>query len=164
MTAQEGCNMTAQEGCSVTAQEGCSVTAQKGEIEYCVLPTIDFEPLPEAGQTEMQEESFPLYPLELVGDCSPFVDIRCFGIWTRFLVDTGSALSYVNPRQREIWGRHPEEDCDYMDIDMNLKGTTFRITVNAIPMKWNILGLDILYRFNCLLDLETSVITFRECA
>ncbi|XP_042868711.1 uncharacterized protein LOC122251064 [Penaeus japonicus] len=133
------------------------------QIEYCVLPTIDFEPEPEAGQIEMEEESLPLYQLDVEAsdDCA-FVDIKCFGIWTRFLVDTGAICTSVNAKQMEIWGRKLGKGRNSTCVNMNLKGTTFEINVLCLDLKWNLLGLDVIHRFNCILDFRRAEITFRE--
>jgi len=120
----------------------------------------------EAEEGGMQEEALQMYQLGDAHDFGPRVDIQCFGVETTFIVDTGAQYTGVSRSQMVEWG---QEDQLYYDqtfcfFDMKVRGRTFRVRCDLHDYDDNLIGLDLLYRFNCVVDFSDWTITFRHFA
>lgn len=128
---KSSCNTTNTGNCNMTP-ELCDQNLPTEPMHYNVLPESEaFSDEDETEQIEREEETFALYQLDDGPDVSPFVNLKCFGVWTRFVVDTGCDYTVVHSKQLEIWGRQPEEGRDEMPVDISLKGTTYKVNISV---------------------------------
>lgn len=122
--------------------------------------------------TEDEEDLFESNTFQLYiprGEMSPYVDIDIEGVLTTFVVDTGALVTTVTQEQVRLWG--VQDKCVY-DPDCPERGGRVRvlvllkkhpcnITIGVDNVLTNLLGLDILKRFCCIIDLDQFLLTFR---
>jgi len=84
-------------------------------------------------------------------------------------VDTGCGYSTICPEHLEKFGKS-DKDLVRVDgnasveLDVHLKGTVFPLWFDVEDIGANLLGMDILCMFSCLLNLEENTLTFRDYA
>lgn len=99
-------------------------------------------------------------------DNSPWVTLEVEGVRTDFVVDTGCQVSKVMYEQVKIWGIEDKIVCDdeglpYVPAFFGVLGGTQGV-VDVRNHPWNLLGLDFLHIFNCVLDLKENKLTVRK--
>lgn len=99
-------------------------------------------------------------------DGRPRVYIDCFESPTTFVVDTRCPRTLVKRSQMKEWGEMGQlyEDEDRCFFEMEVGGTTFKVRCRVHSSHENLLGLDLLYRFNCVVDFTDLSLTFRHFA
>ncbi|XP_042893906.1 uncharacterized protein LOC122267815 [Penaeus japonicus] len=102
----------------------------------------------------------------------PHVEIEVEGIPVQFAVDTGTHLTSISRKQMAILG-FEESDLSNLD-ESNLKYLFLNVRINDYEMQrlfivrklsnfhLNLLGLDILGGYSCIIDLDKDRLTFRE--
>lgn len=112
---------------------------------------------------ELEGETYALHITR--DDYSPQVYIPVNGVKTHFVVDTGCLCTKVAPKQVEEWGLKdeitPSGKSSWVTTHFDvLGGSMWPVHVKDIP--WNLLGLDLLSMYNCVIDLENGELTFRK--
>jgi len=111
-----------------------------------------------------REEVFSLYSRH---STTLYVDLECNGEKTAFFMDTGCGYSTIGPEHLEKLGKSDKdlvgvEGSPMVLLDVKLKGTIFPLWFFVEDNGENLLGMDILCMFSCLLNLEENTLTFRE--
>lgn len=123
------------------------------------------------GTAKVIDETIDMISVE--GHVIPHVQIELEGLPVRFVVDTGCQCSSITKRQMKILG--------YEATDLEVTGDApcrtlghllLDVKINAYEMRksfivndsfvYNLLGLDILATYCCIIDLDKNTLTLRE--